>query len=58
MWLVVVVTSEPRQAELRFIGHRLRLWFKVTSWPKMYRGDSLEPDQIDGLYHELAWVPW
>lgn len=57
MWLVVVVTSEPRQAELRFIGHRLPLSFKVTSWPKMYRSDSLEPDQIDDLYSELACVP-
>jgi len=30
----------------------------VTSWPKMYRSASLEPDQIDDLYSELVCVPW
>ena len=45
-------------AELRFIGHRPPLSLKVTSWPKMYRSDSLEPDQIDDLYSELVCVPW
>lgn len=45
-------------AELRIIGHRPPLSFKVTSWPKMYRSASLEPDQIDDLYSELVCVPW
>ena len=46
-------------AELRIIGHRPRLLFKVTSWrPKMYRSASLAPDQIDYVYSELACVPW
>lgn len=46
------------RAELRFIGHRPPLSLKVTSWPKMYRSGSLEPEQIDDLYSELACVPW
>ena len=46
------------RAELRFIGHRPPLSLKVTSWPKMYRSDSLEPDQIDDLYSELVCVPF
>jgi hypothetical protein len=45
-------------AELRLIGHRPPLSVKVTSWPKMYRSDRLEPDQIDDLYSELVCVPW
>ncbi len=45
-------------AELRIIGHRPPLSFKVTSWPKMYRSASLEPDQIDDLYSEFVCVPW
>ena len=45
-------------AELRIIGHRPPLSFKVTSWPKMYRSASLEPDQIDDLYSEFLCVPW
>jgi hypothetical protein len=45
-------------AELRFIGHRPPLSFKVTFLPKMYRSDSLEADQIDDLYSELVCVPW
>ena len=45
-------------AELRFIGHRPPpLSLKVTSRPKMYRSDSLEPDQIDELYSELVCMP-
>jgi hypothetical protein len=46
------------RAELRFIGHQPRLSLKRTSWPKMYRSDSLEPDQIDDLYSELMCVPY
>jgi acyl carrier protein len=45
-------------AELRIIGHRPRLSFKVTAWPKMYRSASLAPDQIDDLYSEVLCVPW
>jgi hypothetical protein len=45
-------------AELRIIGHRPSLSLKRTSWPKMYRSDSLEPGQIDGLYSELVCIPW
>jgi hypothetical protein len=45
-------------AELRFIGHRPPLSFKVTFLPKMYRSGSLEADQIDDLYSELVCVPW
>ena len=46
------------RAELRIIGHRPRLSFKLTPWPKMYRSARLEPDQIDDLYSELVCVPW
>ena len=45
-------------AELRLIGHRPPLSLKVTSSPKMYRSDSLEPEQIDDLYSELVCLPW
>ena len=45
-------------AELRIIGHRPHLSFKVTPWPKMYRSARLAPDQIDDLYSEVACVPW
>lgn len=45
-------------AELRLIGPRPRLAFKVTSRPKLYYSASLEPDQIDDLYSELVCVPW
>ena len=45
-------------AELRLIGHRPPLAFKVTSRPKLYYSASLEPDQIDDLYSELVCVPW
>jgi hypothetical protein len=44
--------------ELRIIGHKPRLSFRVNAWPKMYRSASLEPDQIDNLYSELVCVPW
>jgi hypothetical protein len=46
--------------ELRFIGHRPALSLKVSGRgrPKMYRSDSLEPGQIDGLYSELVCLPW
>jgi acyl carrier protein len=44
-------------AELRIIGHRPSLSFKVTPWHKMYRSASLAPDQIDDLYSELVCVP-
>jgi hypothetical protein len=46
------------RAELRFIGRQPRLSLKRTSWPQMYRSDSLEPDQIDDLYSELMCVPY
>ena len=46
------------RAELRFIRHQPPLSLKRTSWPKMYRSDSLEPDQIDDLYSELVCVPY
>jgi hypothetical protein len=45
-------------AELRFIGPRPALSFRVSPWSRMYRSDSLEPDQIDDLYSELVCVPW
>lgn len=45
-------------AELRLIGHRPSLSLKRTSWPKMYRSDSLEPEQIDDLYSELVCLPF
>jgi hypothetical protein len=46
-------------AELRIIGHRpSRPSLKRTSWPKMYRSDSLEPAQIDYLYSELVCISW
>ena len=45
-------------SELRIIGYQPRLSFKLNAWPKMYRSASLEPEQIDNLYSELACVPW
>ncbi len=45
-------------AELRIIGRRPPLAFRVTSWPKMYRSDSLEPGLIDDLYSESLCIPW
>lgn len=43
--------------ELRIIGPRPPLSFKVTPWFKLYRSASLEPDQIDDLYSELVCLP-
>lgn len=45
-------------AELRIIGRRPPLAFRVTSRRKMYRSDNLEPWQIDGLYSEFLCIPW
>jgi hypothetical protein len=45
-------------AELRIIGYRPPLSFKMPPSPKMYRSASLDPDQIDYLYSELVCVPW
>jgi hypothetical protein len=45
-------------AELRIIGHRPPLAFRLDSWPKEYRSSSLEAGQIDYLYSELVCVPW
>ncbi|TVZ02876.1 hypothetical protein EAS64_20565 [Trebonia kvetii] len=45
-------------AELRIIGRRPRLAFRLHSWPKMYYSTSLEARQIDDLYSELVCVPW
>jgi acyl carrier protein len=45
-------------AELRIIGHRPPLSYKMTPWLKAYRSASLAPDQIDDLYSELVCVPW
>lgn len=44
-------------AELRIIGHRPPLSFKLNSSPKTYRSSSLEARQIDYLYSELECVP-
>jgi hypothetical protein len=44
--------------ELRIIEHKPYLSFKLNNWPKMYRSASLEPEQIDYLYSELACAPW
>ena len=45
-------------ADLRIIGRRPPLSFSVTSWPKMYLSDSLEPELIDDLYSESLCIPW
>lgn len=45
-------------AELRVIGRRPPLAFRLHSWPKMYHSSSLEAEQIDDLYSELVCVPW
>jgi hypothetical protein len=43
--------------ELRLVGHAPRMSFKLDSWwPKMYRSDTLESEQIDYLYSELVCV--
>lgn len=44
--------------EMRVVGQRPPLSFTLYNWPKMYRSDSLRPEQIDDLYSELACVPW
>ncbi|NMN99844.1 hypothetical protein HH308_01275 [Gordonia sp. TBRC 11910] len=44
--------------ELRVIDRRPRFAFELKNSPKMFRSDSLEPDQIDDLYSELVSVPW
>jgi hypothetical protein len=46
------------QAELRIIGYRPTLSFKMTPRPKSYYSASLEPGQIDYLYSELVCIPW
>jgi hypothetical protein len=45
-------------AELRIIGSRPPLSWKVTSPPKTYLSASLQPSQIDYLYSELLCIPW
>lgn len=45
-------------AELRIIRHWPPLSLRTTTWPKLYRSASLEPDQIDDIYSELVCVPW
>ncbi|MFC9786499.1 hypothetical protein [Rhodococcus sp. NPDC127528] len=45
-------------AELRVVGNRPARSIMVTSRPKMFRSESLRPDQIDYLYSELTCVPW
>jgi len=46
-------------AELRIVGHRPLLSVMLRSPRlKMYRSPTLEPEQIDDLYSELACVPW
>jgi len=45
-------------AELRIIGRKPYLSFKLNSWPRMYRSATLAPEQIDYLYSELTCVPW
>ena len=45
-------------AELRIIGLRPPLSFRLNSGPKVYRSSSLEARQIDYLYSELVCVPW
>lgn len=44
-------------AELRIIGRKPSLSFKLSRRPKMYRSASLEPRQFDDLYSELVCVP-
>jgi hypothetical protein len=45
-------------AELRIIGYKPSLSFKMAPPPKMYRSASLEPDQIDDMYSELVCLPY
>lgn len=45
--------------ERRLVGTSSRPSFALRSpRPKMFRSDTLEPDQVDYLYSELAWVAW
>ncbi len=45
--------------ERRLVGTSPRPAFALRSpRPKMVRSDALEPDQVDYLYSELAWVAW
>ncbi len=45
--------------ELRIIGGQPAGSFLLrSSRPKMFKSDSLQPDQIDNLYSELTCVPW
>ena len=45
-------------AELRIIGYKPSLSFKIPPSAKMYRSASLEPNQIDDLYSELVCLPY
>jgi hypothetical protein len=47
-------------AELRTVRYRPRgsLMLPSPLPPKMYRSSSLEPEQVDDLYSELACMPW
>ena len=45
--------------ERRLVGASPRPAFALRSpRPKMFRSNTLEPDQVDYLYSELAWVAW
>jgi hypothetical protein len=45
--------------ELRIVGGQPKGSFLLrSSRPKMFKSDSLHPDQIDNLYSELVCVPW
>jgi len=45
-------------AQLRIIGYKPSLAFKMPPPPKLYRSASLEPNQIDDLYSELVCLPY
>jgi hypothetical protein len=46
-------------AERRLVGSSSRPSIALRSpRSKMFRSDALEPDQVDYLYSELAWVAW
>jgi hypothetical protein len=42
---------------LRIIGRTPPLAVSVTSGRKMYRSDSLGPEQVDDLYSEFLCIP-
>jgi hypothetical protein len=45
--------------ELRTVGGQPKGSFLLrSSRPKMFKSDSLQPNQIDNLYSELVCVPW